>query len=115
MNIDQLVQTGRVHRRVYQDPEIFKLELEKIFSATWIYVGHESQVSEVGDYFCTKIALKPVIMTRHTDKKIRVLYNSCGHRGAKVVNSESGNSTSFKCCYPGWEYSNDGNLVYFYH
>ena len=111
MNIDQLVQTGRVHRCVYQDPEIFKLELEKIFSATWIYVGHESQVSQAGDYFCTNIASQPVVMARHTDNKIRVLYNRCAHRGAKVVNCESGHSESFKCCYHGWEYSNDGNLI----
>ena len=111
MNIDQLVQTGRVHRCVYQDPEIFKLELEKIFSATWIYVGHESQVSQAGAYFCTNIASQPVVMARHTDNKIRVLYNRCAHRGAKVVNCESGHSESFKCCYHGWEYSNDGNLI----
>src|SRR5437667_1366163 len=42
--IAALIRPGRVHRRVYTDPAIFNLELEKIFGSAWIYVGHESQV-----------------------------------------------------------------------
>ena len=55
MDIDQLVQPERVHRRVYNDPEIFERELEKIFSVAWIFVGHVSQVPNPGDFFCTDI------------------------------------------------------------
>ena len=32
-----LVQPTRVHRRVYTDPEIFDLEMERIWGGTWIY------------------------------------------------------------------------------
>src|SRR5262249_48919981 len=42
--IAALVRPGRVHRRVYTDPALFNLEMEKIFGSAWIYVGHESQV-----------------------------------------------------------------------
>ncbi|MBS41200.1 MAG: ribosomal subunit interface protein [Rhodospirillales bacterium] len=111
MNIDQLVEAGRVHRRVYLDPDIFDLELKKLFSVAWIYVGHESQVPNPGDYYCTEIACQPVIMTRNVDNSIHVLFNRCGHRGAKVVSDESGNSDIFTCCYHGWSYSNDGKLI----
>ena len=45
-----MVAPGRVHRRLYTDPDIFDLEIEKIFGAAWIYVGHESQVKEPGDF-----------------------------------------------------------------
>ncbi len=41
-----LVQPGRVHKRLYTDPDIFELELERIFGSAWIYVGHESQVKK---------------------------------------------------------------------
>src|ERR1700751_2234280 len=50
----QLIEPGRVHRRVYTDPAIFELEMARIFGAAWIYVGHESQVKNPGDYFCTR-------------------------------------------------------------
>src|SRR5690606_5614113 len=64
------IQPGRVHRRVYTDPAIFDLEMERIFGRAWIYIGHESQVKNPGDYWQARIGQKPVVMTRHTDGKI---------------------------------------------
>ena len=69
----QLIEPGRVHRRLYTDPAIFELEMARIFGAAWIYVGHESQVKNPGDYFCTRIGRKPVIMVRGADGKVRVI------------------------------------------
>ena len=58
---------GRVHRQLYTDPAIFELEMERVFGAAWIYVGHESQVKNPGDYFATQIGRKPVVMVRDND------------------------------------------------
>ena len=44
--IAALVEPTRVHRNVYTDPEIFDLEMERIWAKSWIYIGHESQVPE---------------------------------------------------------------------
>ena len=44
--IADLVQPTKVHRKVYTDPEIFDLEMERIWAKSWIYIGHESQVPE---------------------------------------------------------------------
>ena len=111
MEIDQLVQPERVHRRVYSDPEIFDRELEKIFSVAWIFIGHVSQIPNSGDFFCTDVARQPIVMTRHKDGAVKVLFNRCGHRGAQVVGSESGCAETFRCCYHGWEYATDGTLL----
>ena len=46
----QLIEPGRVHRSVYTDPGIFDLEMERIFGRAWIFVGHESQIPNEGDY-----------------------------------------------------------------
>jgi benzoate/toluate 1,2-dioxygenase subunit alpha len=109
--IRDLVESGRIHRRVYADPTVFELELERIFGRAWLYVGHESQVSEPGDYFATELGRQPVVMTRHRDGTIRVLFNRCTHRGAKLVNVPKGNVRRFSCLYHGWSFDTDGTLV----
>ena len=106
-----LVHDERIHRDAYRDPEIFELEMERIFARTWIYVGHDSQVPNPGDFFCTDIARQPVVMVRHTDGRVHVIYNRCGHRGTRVVNQESGNVKRFSCMYHGWTYETNGELA----
>ena len=81
-NIDaelaRLIAPGRVHRRLYTDPAIFDLEMERIFDAAWVYVGHESQIKKPGDYFATRMGRKPVVLVRDDEGQVRVclLYTS---------------------------------------
>ena len=88
--IAHLIEPGRVHRRVYTDPDLFELEMERIFGRAWLFVGHASQVPNPGDYITTELGRQPVIMVRHRDGLVRVLINRCTHRGAKVVNERRG-------------------------
>ena len=111
MDMGALVQPGRVHRRVYGDPAVFALEMERIFGRAWIYVGHESQVKEPGDFVTTRIGRKPMVMVRHSDGGVRVIHNQCAHRGALVVAPDKGHAEEFVCCYHGWTYGTDGRLI----
>ncbi len=108
--IGKLVEPDRVHRSIYVDSAIFELEMERIFGRAWVIVGHESQVPNPGDYFTTLIGHQPVIMVRQADGSIRVLFNRCGHRGAKIVGDRSGNVRFFRCCYHGWTFRTDGQV-----
>ena len=110
LNMSDLVAKDRVHRSVYTDPAIFDLEMERIFAGGWVYVGHESQVPNSGDYLTTQIGRQPVVMSRHTDGQVYVIYNSCGHRGAIVCNAPSGHADLFQCCYHGWTFKTNGDL-----
>ena len=83
--IAALVQPDRVHKRVYTDPGIFDLEMERIWGNAWIFIGHESQVKSPGDFFTTTIGKQPVIVTRHSNNRIYVLYNRCAHKGAQLT------------------------------
>ncbi len=111
IDVDALVEPNRVHRSVYTDPAIFELEMERIWGRTWIYVGHESQVKEPGEYYATTIARQPVVMTRHEDGKIYVLFNRCAHKGAQLVGDRCGKLKEFRCCYHGWRFAMDGKLL----
>jgi phenylpropionate dioxygenase-like ring-hydroxylating dioxygenase large terminal subunit len=108
--IRALVRPGRVHRRLYTDPDIFNLELERLFGSAWIYVGHESQVKEPGDFFATRIGQKPLLLVRDAGGNIQLLHNQCAHRGSLVVASGEGHTSEFRCCYHGWTYHLDGRL-----
>ena len=110
--VERLVEPDRVHRDVYTSQEIFELEMERLWSRTWIYVGHASQVPNAGDFITVDIAAKPVIMVRHTDGSLRVLMNRCAHKGTKVVSDFSGNAgKTFRCPYHAWTYRLDGTLL----
>lgn len=108
--IRSLVSRDHVHRSLYLDPEVFDLEMEKIFGRTWIYVGHHSLVPKPGDYITTRAGKQPLVMSRHTDGQVYVIFNSCGHRGAVVCNEDKGNAALFRCCYHGWTFKTNGDL-----
>ena len=109
--IDDLVRADAVHRSAYVDPAIFSLEMERIFERTWIYVAHESELPEPGDFTTASIGLNPVIVSRAADGTIHVLYNRCAHRGVTVCRTAAGNAPFFRCAYHGWTYDNAGRLT----
>jgi phenylpropionate dioxygenase-like ring-hydroxylating dioxygenase large terminal subunit len=108
---EQLVQDDRVSGRVYYDPAVFQEELAKIWYRDWIYVAHESEIPEPGDYVTRRIGLQPVIVSRDEDGAVHLLLNRCMHRGNTVCQSERGNAHAFRCAYHGWTYNNRGALV----
>lgn len=106
-----LVRPDAVHRDVYVNPEIFELEMERLWKRSWVYVGHDSQVPNTGDYYTTELARLPVVMVRGQDGAVRVLMNRCAHKGAKVVGATQGNCRgTFRCPYHGWTFRTDGSL-----
>ena len=111
IDLDHLVQERRVHRSVYTDPKIFELELERIWGRAWIYVGHESQVRDPGQYYATTIARQPVLMTRDSDGNIHVLFNRCAHKGTQLVGDSCGKVAEFRCAYHGWRFAMDGTVL----
>jgi phenylpropionate dioxygenase-like ring-hydroxylating dioxygenase large terminal subunit len=108
----RLVEPDRVHRDVYTDPEVFQLEMERLWARSWVYLGHASQIPNEGDYLTLDVAGKPLIVVRLADKSVRVLMNRCAHKGTKVVGNLSGNAgTTFRCPYHAWTFRLDGSLV----
>src|SRR5262249_52289597 len=110
--LSSLVRADRVNRKIYVDPDLFELELERIFYFGWIFVAHESQLPRPGDFFCTRVGRQPILVTRHADGRVYAHYNRCAHRGAVVVNAETGSSDRYQCMYHGWTYGTDGRLLF---
>jgi p-cumate 2,3-dioxygenase alpha subunit len=108
---DQAAGLFRVNRRAYTDRECLEEERARLFGRCWIYVGHESEVPHAGDYKARTVAGRPMILVRGDDKVIRVLLNTCTHRGALVCRQKSGNAKTFQCPYHAWTYNLRGKLI----
>lgn len=102
---------GMAPAAIFNDPGIFALEREKVFARSWIYLAHESEIRDHGDYVLRYILDIPLIVVRGEEGAVHVMHNQCQHRGMQVCRSELGNAAHFRCPYHGWTYRNDGVLV----
>ena len=84
--------------------------MEKIYSHTWVWVAHTSEVPNPGDFKTAKVGLQPVIVTRDRAGEVHVLLNRCRHRAATLCEASSGHLNSLMCPYHGWSYALDGTL-----
>ncbi|WP_028936969.1 aromatic ring-hydroxylating oxygenase subunit alpha [Pseudonocardia spinosispora] len=101
----------RVHRSTMTSPEVLREERERIFARCWLYVGHESEVANPGDYVRRPLAGRPVFMVRGVKSgRVHVFHNTCTHRGAVVCRHKSGNSKVFQCFYHAWTFDSEGEL-----
>ena len=107
---EYLVQEDRAHRLIYTDPVIFAAEMTQIFGGTWTYLAHESEIPNINDFITRRLGLRPLIIARDAEGKLRALYNRCTHRGTTLCRFDKGNSKSFQCPYHGWNFLNTGQL-----
>src|SRR2546428_103270 len=73
--VHDLFRDGAVHRAAYVDPAVFALEEERIFRRVWLYVGHESELPNPGDYVLTRLGADEVILVRGEDGTLSLLHN----------------------------------------
>ncbi|ASR35967.1 Rieske (2Fe-2S) protein [Prauserella marina] len=105
-----LVRPDQVDVALYTDPALFERELDRIFERTWVWVAHESEIPERGDFKSAMVGRQPVLVTRDRKGGINVVVNRCRHRGASVCDKPKGNANGFTCPYHAWSYALDGTL-----
>ncbi|MGK5078751.1 aromatic ring-hydroxylating oxygenase subunit alpha [Janthinobacterium sp. HLX7-2] len=107
--VDDGLAQGLLPVEVFNDEAVFQAEMERIFARAWMFVAHESEIPNKGDYVLRRIGLDPVIVSRDDSGQIRVMSNFCRHRGAQVCQSDHGNTSHFRCPYHGWTFKNNGD------
>ena len=111
--VDDRVGEGffRVNRRSLVDDRVYEAEQQAIFDRCWLYVGHESELPQRGDYLARTVAGRPLIFWRGNDDVVRVYLNTCRHRGAMLCRVPSGNARGLSCFYHAWTYASTGELT----
>jgi choline monooxygenase len=97
----------------YTSPELYEKERTQLFATQWLYVAHETELLQPGDYVTAEIANYPLYIMRQPDGGIKAFHNVCRHRAAPLVSGPTGNAGSsvITCRYHGWSYGVDGHLV----
>ena len=101
----------RVHRSAMTSLEVLRMEQERIFNKCWLYLCHESEVENPGDYRRRNVAGRPLFFIRGSDGKLRVFLNTCTHRGALICRHDQGHADVLQCFYHAWSFNNHGDLV----
>src|SRR4030095_5031229 len=102
---------GLVSRRIFIERTIYEQELEQIFARCWLFLCHESQIPQPGDFFSTYMGEDPVLVVRDTQGQLGAFLNVCRHRGNRLCRADTGNAATCTCGYHGWSNRNDGRLV----
>ncbi|MCB1666741.1 MAG: aromatic ring-hydroxylating dioxygenase subunit alpha [Porticoccaceae bacterium] len=100
----------RVPRQAFVDQAVFEAERKAIFSKCWLYLGHESELQENGQFVTRTVADKDIIFVKDRNGVVRAHLNVCPHRGATVCREKSGKTKSFQCMYHGWVFKDSGEL-----
>jgi phenylpropionate dioxygenase-like ring-hydroxylating dioxygenase large terminal subunit len=114
-SIDTLIASRRpgigLDGEFYRRPEIFDLEVDRIFMRHWLLAGHISRIPTPGDYFLYAVGGESIVIIRGPDGGIHALFNVCRHRGSRICAEESGNARKLVCPYHNWVYATDGTLL----
>jgi len=102
----------RVPFQLFSDPDIYKLEQERIFRGpVWHFLCLELDLKTTGDYRTSFIGDTPIIVVRDREGNINGMVNRCAHKGALVCHKERGNAKALSCLYHSWTYDLKGQLM----
>ena len=95
----------------YRSGEFYRAEIDWVFPASWVFVGHERWVAAPGDYLAETIGEEPVLVIRDTGGSLRAFSNVCPHRASLLVEGRGNCDRRLVCPYHGWTFGLDGRLL----
>lgn len=99
-------------RAFYTDPDVFHIDLHRIWYRSWLFVAPACELPKPGSYVTHKVGLYSVIIVRGTDGAIHAFHNTCRHRGSTLCRTAKGTNPKIVCPYHQWTYELDGRLLW---
>jgi phenylpropionate dioxygenase-like ring-hydroxylating dioxygenase large terminal subunit len=101
----------RIPKQRYYDPEFYALETELFWPRVWQMACRLEEIPKPGDFTEYEILDQSIIVVRVDAATVRAYYNSCRHRGMKLVEG-SGSRRTFVCPFHGWCWGLDGKNTF---
>lgn len=98
-------------RECYTSPEFFEFERLAVFPRSWVCVGREEQIPNIGDFLAPTIGAEPLLVVRRTDGSIGAMSAICRHRGLVIATEAGSAGRAFRCPLHVWTYDLHGNFV----
>jgi len=95
----------------YTSKDFMQAEWDHMWTRIWHVAGRTAELEEAGDYIVHDFMNESVFCVRQEDGSIKAFYNSCRHRGMRLV-WDNAAADSFQCPYHGWVWGKDGVLAY---
>ncbi len=100
-----------LERDFYCSPEDYQVDLEMIWYRDWLFVGHDCEVSNPGNYLTVQVGEFPILVVRDREGALHAFHNTCRHRGSRICSAERGSAPRLVCPYHQWTYALDGRLI----
>lgn len=97
---------------LYNDPFLFRVDMEEVFMKEWLFVGMTCEVPTPGAYITVEVGQNPVLVVRDRDGEVRAFHNVCRHRGSRICTGKKGKVATLACPYHQWTYDLKGNLIF---
>jgi phenylpropionate dioxygenase-like ring-hydroxylating dioxygenase large terminal subunit len=95
----------------FRNPDVYEAEVEGIFKTSWISITCGQNVPQNGDLFPIRIAGQSLFVVRDEEGQVKVFYNVCRHRGARLVGEAcQAKGGKIVCPYHAWAFGTDGQL-----
>ena len=101
-----------LEQALYNNPQIFQIDMEEIFQKEWIFVGMSCELPNRGDYITVEIGQNPILIVRDAGGSINAFHNTCRHRGSRICSAAKGKVANLVCPYHQWTYDLKGNLLF---
>lgn len=114
MSRPQAELTDEVHEEPvesYHDLERFERERERLFRRMPIVAALSPELPEPGSWKTFDETGVPIILVRGQDGVVRGFHNTCGHRGARLVEEPRGRGERWICPFHAWTYDTQGTLA----
>ena len=98
-------------RPFYTDPQMFAVDVERVFHRVWLFAGHVSRIPAAGNWFLFTLSADSAIVMRQDDGTVRAMHNVCRHRGSAICTTGTGHAKKLVCPYHQWVYDTDGRLL----
>src|SRR5690349_21802183 len=87
---DEYGEIARPEATDCRDREAAALERDRVFGEVPFIVGHGSEIAKPNEFLTRTLPRNNAIVIRQRDGGVKAFVNACRHRGAQLVEEESG-------------------------